>query len=198
MTEVTSSPSVGSTTSSFWDCRTKNLYYVDYFGSGSVLFRYDYATNRHFSASISGYTGSVSSLIPLSCALNQFLVTLGTCAAIIQWNGFSSTAKKLRELFCVEQNFPNHVITYSKADPKRRLYTGTAQFSYCDATIEPESSLYRYDRYRGVVKNFNGIRTSSGMDWNIRTRQFYFKDVCEPNLMEYQWNPLTGELSKKH
>lgn len=162
-----------------------------------MLFRYDYVANIHYSASIQGYTAGVSNLIPLNCALNQFIVTLGTCAAVIYWDGFSRTATKLREIFCVDQGFANHVITYAKVDPKRRLYVGSAQFSYCDPKIPPESSLYRYDRLQGVVKNFGGIRASSAMDWNIRTNQFYYKDVCQSSIMEYQWSPLNGELSKK-
>lgn len=153
-------------------------------------------TKLHYSATIQGYNAGVSTLIPLNCAPNQFLVTLGTCAAVVYWDGFSSTAIKLREIFCVDQGLSNHVITYSKADPKRRLYVGSAQFSYCDTKIPPESSLYRYDRLQGVVKIFGGIRTSAAMDWNLKTGQFYHKDVCQFNVMEYQWSPITGDLCK--
>lgn len=161
-----------------------------------MLFRYDYVTRLHFSASIQGYNGGVSNFIPLNCAPNQFLVTLGTCAAIVYWDGFSVSATKLREIYCVDQGFPRHVITYAKADPKRRLYTGTAQTSYCDTKVPPESALYKYDRIQGAVKLFGGIRASASMDWNIKTGQFYTKDVCQNNIMEYQWSPLTGDLSK--
>lgn len=153
-------------------------------------------TRTHYSASIQGYSGGVSNFMPLSCVANQFLAVLGTCTAIVYWDGFSSTAIKLRELFCVDQGLSNHIVTYAKADPKRRLYEGSAQTSYCDMKVPPESSLFRYDRLQGVVKIFGGIRASSAMDWNLKTNQFYHKDVCQNSLMEYQWSPLTGDLSK--
>ncbi len=198
MIPVSPSPIIGASASTFWDCRTKSVYYGDYFGSGAkpVLYRYDYVANRHFSASIVGYKGGVSNLIPMSCAPNQFVAILGTCAVAIYWDGFTGTAIRLRDIVCVDQGFPNHVVTYAKADPKRRLYEGTAQFSYCDTKVPAESSLYHYDRLQGAVKNFNNLRASSAMDWNIRTGQFYHKDVCQANIMEYQWSALTGELSK--
>lgn len=193
-----SSPTIGAGASTFWDCRLKSLYYGDYFGNADspVLFRYDTIANIHYSAKIQGYTGGVSTFIPMSCVINQFVVGLGTCIAVVYWDGFSATAIKLREIFCVDQSFSNHVITYSKADPKRRLYVGSAQFSYCDPKVPAESSLYRNDRLQGVVKNFGEIRASSSMDWDIRTNHFYHKDVCQFNIMQYHWSPLTGELSK--
>lgn len=197
MVSVPSSPLVGATASTFFDCRARSVYYGNYFGSGTspVLFRYDYVTKITFSASIQGYSGGVSNLIPMSCALNQFVTILGSCVTAVYWDGFSGTAIKLREIFCVDQSFANHVITYAKADPKRRLYVGSAQTSYCNTAVPPESSLYNY-RLLNVNKNFGGLRASGGMDWNIRTRQFYTKDACQNNLMEYQWNPLTGQLSE--
>lgn len=198
MIPISTSPIIGASASTFWDCVTKSVYYGDFFGSGTgpVLFRYDSVANIHYSARIQGYSGGVSNLIPMSCAPNQFVAILGTCAAAVYWDGFSATAIKLREIFCVDQSFTNHVITYARADPKRRMYSGTAQTTYCDSKVSPESSLYRYDRIRGVVKNFGGLRASSAMDWNILTGRFYHKDVCQYNIMEYQWSPLTGELSK--
>lgn len=198
MIPISSSPVIGASASTFYDCVAKSVYYGDYFGSGTgpVLFRYDMVANIHYSAKIQGYNGGVSNLIPMSCAPNQFVAILGSCAAAIYWDGFSATAIKLREIFCVDQTFTNHVVTYAKADPKRRLFSGTAQTSYCDSKVPPESSLYRYDRIQRVVRNFNGLRASAAMDWNTLTNRFYHKDVCQNNLMEYHWAPLTGELSK--
>lgn len=174
------------------------MYYGDYFGSATkpAIFRYDTIANIHYSANIQGYSGGVSNLIPLNCLINHFTVSLGTCQAVIYWDGVSTTAIKLREVFCVDQSYTDHVITYGKADPKRRLYVGTAQFSYCNATVPAQSSLYRYEWLFGAVSNYEGLRTAAGMGWNARTGKFYNKDVCSSSLMEYQWSPFTGELRK--
>ncbi|KAJ6643787.1 putative sugar lactone lactonase YvrE [Pseudolycoriella hygida] len=187
------SPTIGASSSTFWDCRTKSLYYSDYFGS--LLYRYDYVANIHYTATIVGNTLGISGLIPLNCAVNQYLVTIEDCVAVVYWDGFSSTAIKLREVVCVGQGIADQVITYSKADPTRRLFTGTAGINYCNVAFPAESSLFRFDRIQGLVKNFNGMRTSGAMDWNIATGQFYHKDICDLTLMEYQWSPINGALS---
>lgn len=160
-----------------------------------MLFRFDYVNRRHYSANILGSTGGISNLIPLNCARNQFLALIGPCAIVIYWDGFSGIAIKLRDVYCVEPVSTNQIISYAKVDPKRRVYTGTVHITYC-AKMPPASSIYRYDKIQGVVQTVAGIGASGGMDWNIRTKQFYHIDVCQNTITEYQWSFLTGALSK--
>ncbi|KAJ6636275.1 putative sugar lactone lactonase YvrE [Pseudolycoriella hygida] len=186
-------PLVGDSVSTFWDCKTKNLYYSDYFGFGDspVLFRYDFVRNVHFAARIQGYSsGQVGNLIPLNCAINQFLVSLGSCVAVVYWDGFSTTAIKLRERSCVDQG---RIVTFAKVDPRQRLFVGSGEHTYC---VAPEGSwLYRFAPLQGLVKSLSGVGVSGGMDWNVLTNQFYHRDVCQSSITEYQWSPLSGSLS---
>lgn len=141
--------------------------------------------------------GAASFCIPIKGTRDLFVVGLKYCACIVRWNGRSSNAFKINDLFCVDvqPDFKNHTINFGRTDPTGRLYVSTFKNTYCNESFPSDCSLYSYDKSGDVQQQIGGIRVSAGMAWNKNNHNFYHINVCEKSLKKYNWN--TGELLGK-
>lgn len=181
-----------------WDQKTQSLYYCDIFATNtSTIFRYDYKEGKIYAAMIENEQ-MASFIVPIKCCSDQFAVGVGRGTKIIRWDGKSSKATVIRDVFQVEQDLKyakNHMDTV-KADSAGRLYGGTFRAEICSSSNSPNASFYRYTKQKGVKRLIRDIKLSAGMAWNDKLRKFYHIDSCKFILEEYDWNPKTGKICK--
>lgn len=188
---------IGFAGSPFWDAERNSIYYVD--SNPSVaspqLFRFDVDKNEFYSANIKNEESlSPSFCFPIEGAKDLFLVGLGPCAYIINWNGYSSEAYKTETVACVEKEFGNHAINFAKNDPTGRVYFGTSTNTSCDPSKPFNCALYSLDECQGLRKRVSGLKVSDGMAWSLEGNYFYHIESCFYNIREFYWDPHSGVL----
>lgn len=183
-----------------WDWQTKSLYYVDIHDNGdynSSLLRYDYLENRVYSASVDG-ARTLLFLLPIACTKDQFLVGIDKTAVIVKWDGKSPKATVLRPLFEVDCGTSDVLFNDVKTDERGRFYGGTkvvVEGKPCVSGGEPIASFYSYEKGKCLKKLFGNVTISNGLTWVRTTKKFYYIDSCTYNIMEFDYDRKTGDLS---
>lgn len=109
-----------------WDEKTQSLYYVDIYGKGESILRYDYKENKVYSATIDGEQ-VVSFIIPVANTTDQYAVGIRKRVGIVEWDGVSPKAKLGPIAFEVDED-DNNRFNDAKADPMGRFYGINLQF----------------------------------------------------------------------
>lgn len=104
-----------------------NLYFVDILES--LIFRYDYNADKCYKASIEGEIGTkIGFIVPVDHRSDEFIVGLGPRLVLIQWDGVSALAKRIKVLVEVDQEVKVTRFNDGKVDPRGRIYAGTIFF----------------------------------------------------------------------
>lgn len=103
-----------------WDDKTQSLYYVDIYGKGESILRYDYKENKVYSAKVDGEE-VVSFIIPVANTIDQYAVGIRKRVGIVEWDGVSPKAKLGPIAFEVDED-DNNRFNDAKADPMGRFY----------------------------------------------------------------------------
>lgn len=177
-----------------WDDYTRSLYYIDINGIDSSLLRYDYDENRVYRATVDG-APSLLFLLPIKCTENQFLVGMDRKAVIVKWDGRSPKAVKIRTLFEVDCGTSN-VLNDVKIDLFGRFYGGTKSVESCDTNAPPTGAFYEFEEGKCAKKLFGNVFISNGLTWVRKTGKFYYVDSCAYDIIEFDYNPVTGDLCK--
>lgn len=175
-----------------WDLKTLSLYFIDFYAKGDkpAIFRHDYRTGIVYSAQIIGQE-SPSFIKPVDGCNGEFLVGLGGYVMVIQWDGVSGTAQPLRILFTVPQVHMN----FALIDPKGRLFAGTLDNRlFC--AVAANNTMYRFSKRKGLTPIFDTIRTTNGLVINKEQNKFYHADGCLNAIVEFDYDPKTGDLCK--
>lgn len=174
--------------------KRKSLYYIDIDDYNSSLLRYDYNENRVYRATVDN-APTLLFLLPIEYTNDQFLVGIDRKAVIVQWNGRSSKATRIRTLFEVDCGTSN-VFNDIKTDNYGRFYGGTKSVPSCDTNIKPTGAFYSYERGKCLKKLFGNVAISNGLTWNKKTNKFYYVDSCTYDLKEFDYNPINGIICK--
>lgn len=153
------------------------------------------AENRFYSASIDGNI-STTFIIPTKKYRNQFAISDKLSVRMIKWDGKASSAKIVRDAFTIETRpeFASNNYNIAKASPKHHFYGGTYGANLCANSAN--AAVYRYTKCLGVKRLVDNLIVTSGMDWNMKEKKFYFIDTCNFLIREYDWNPKTEEICK--
>lgn len=111
---------IGIMDSPHYDCKTRNLYFVDLFGQ--YIFRYSEKLNQFYYASIPGVI-TPSFFIPTRSKPGVFVMGENNTVYIVQWDGYSKNATIIGNLTTVEQG-TNHHTNNAIAGPRGALYFG--------------------------------------------------------------------------
>lgn len=58
-----------------------------------------------------------------------------------------------------------------------------------------EASLYRFtSEHLHGVQVLNNVAIGNGLTWNEVTRKFFYIDTCAANVVQFDYNELTGQL----
>lgn len=126
---------------------------------------------------------------------NLFVVGVGSQVVTIEWNGKSTRAKVVRQLFTMDANIPSSRTGMARASPKGRFFGGTYYYPM-DCTKPTVLSYYRYDTSKGLVRLFGDLGSTGGIAFNVEARKMYHLTYCRLLLTEYDWDPDTGDICK--
>lgn len=191
-------PETSLSVSVIWDECTQSIYYIDFFGIGTQpsIFRYDNEEDRTYSANIDGY-GPPSFILPVSQECNKhknlFLVGIGHFTRIIEWDGKSSVAHVVNELFGVEQNDPLSIFGVARQSVHGRFYGGTFHVNFCSAPAN--SSVYTYTKEKGVQRLFGDLQTTTGFAFDDKSKHFYHIDACRALITGFHTDS-NGDICK--
>lgn len=180
-----------------WDVERQCLYYIDIYGTSQSVSRYDYNEDKTYNAKIPGYP-VVSFIIPVDKTNDQFLVGVGKKLLIIQWDGKSSEAKAVNVVGEVESDMPENRFNDAKCDPTGRFYGGTMRIEINTDIFEKRlGTFYRFTKQEQFVPLKRSIGISNGLTWNEKTNKFYYIDSCDLDVKEFDYDPVTGNLSNE-
>ncbi|XP_031636598.1 regucalcin-like [Contarinia nasturtii] len=188
------SPQCGNSKNPHWDQNTRSLYYVDVVASKSYLLRYDYDENRVYQATIDNATTLVF-MLPIEGAPNHFLVGIDLKAVTVFWDGRSPKAVvNSTSVFEIDED-SSHRINVVKTDRFGRFYGGSSTMKSCATVTVETAAFYKYTKSTGLIKNFGDVLRSNGLTWNRSSNKFYYADSCDYNVVEFDWDPDTGNLT---
>ncbi|XP_067634406.1 regucalcin-like [Eurosta solidaginis] len=177
-----------------WDIKTQSLYFVDI--DLAKLLRYDYKTNKTYSAVLQGEKFA-SFIIPIKGKKDKFVVGCDRRVVIVKWDGISPIAKVVYTAHEVEFGNEYHMNRFNdaKADKKGRLVAGTMWNDQSDLFTYRKGSLYSFQKKKKAKSIVPYAGISNGMTWNDKTKKFYFVDSANYNVTEFNYNYKTGTLN---
>lgn len=195
---ITSIPTFKLLEGPHWDVASQSLYFVDILEG--LIFRYDYSADTCYQASIEGETDSkIGFIVPVEGRRDQFVIGCGPRLLLIQWDGKSTTAKRVKALVEVDQDVAVTRFNDGKCDPKGRIYAGTMMSEeHGDVFSARKGTFYRYNASTGTATSLKkNICIANGLAWNEKTNKFYYIDSGDYEIKEYDYAPTTGDLTNQ-
>ncbi len=163
---------------SFWDARTKLLYWVDI--EGPMLYAYDPATGENRSRRMDGRPGTV---VPRA----SDGVVVAVERSVLLLDGIDATPVTL----CTFSPEPErNRLNDGKCDPAGRLWVGTMS-----STRDPNGTLYCVETdgtYRSAV---TGVTVSNGIVWTADERTMYYVDTPTMRVQAFDYDKDDGTIS---
>jgi sugar lactone lactonase YvrE len=183
MTDITAEPVPGTKADlgegPLWDAANRQLYYVDIIAGDIHIFDPAKGTDR--TINVGQPVGVVA------------LRKNGGLVAGLH-HGFAFVDQKTGRAELIhhpEQGVETNRFNDGKVDPAGRFWAGTMPFDGKDAV----GALYRMDADRTVRKMIPNVTISNGLDWSADGRTFYFIDSRQHNIVAYDMNPESGDIT---
>lgn len=178
--------------------KSGNLYFCDILES--VIFRYDYNTDKCYKASVEGEPSTkIGFIVPVEGKSDQFVIGLGPRLVLIQWDGVSALAKRVKVLTEVDQDVKVTRFNDGKVDPHGRIFSGTMMSEENgDIFTARKGTFYRFVSRTGkCVPLKSKICISNGLAWDETRKRFYYIDSADYEVKEYDYNAATGDISNE-
>lgn len=122
------------------------------------------------------------------------LTERGTLIAALQ-NGLYEIDEQKTATFLVdpESHLPDNRFNDGKCDPKGRFWAGTMHVPETEVT----GSLYMYDTQGTVTSKITDIGCSNGLAWNSAQDTMYFIDSPTREVVAYDYDAETGQISNR-
>ena len=138
----------------------------------------------------------VYSIIPVHQMIGSLAVcTNGDFIASLQ-NGFAFISRsegKVQIIADPESALPNNRFNDGKCDPAGRFWAGTMSIS----EMPHQGNVYVLDRDLGISKRIEKVSISNGLAWSLDHKTFYYIDTPSFEVVGYDYNLITGEISNK-
>ena len=164
-----------------WDAANNSILWIDIVGSAIHLF--DLKSNSFRSISTPSMIGSFA-----LCTDGQFIATLQ--------NGFhfiDRTTGVVRPLSDPEAALPDNRFNDGKTDPAGRFWAGSMSLSGEKGT----GNLYMVNEQLQVKKMVENVSISNGLCWSLDQRFFYYIDTPTMEVVRFDYDNATGEISNK-
>ncbi|XP_034287290.1 regucalcin [Pantherophis guttatus] len=172
--------------SPLWEEKENSLHYVDI--TGQKVCRWNYLTKEVQSISVDAPV----SIISLRKS-GGYIITQGTQFAALDWK-----KKSVTTITDVENEKPNNRFNDGKVDPAGRLVAGTMSQEIRPAVVERhQGSLYTLFSDHSVVKHFDKVDISNGLDWSLDHRTFFYIDSLSYHVDAFDYDLQTGELCNR-
>ncbi|XP_053240063.1 regucalcin-like [Podarcis raffonei] len=169
-----------------WEEKESSLLFVDI--TDKKVYRWNSLTKELHSVSVGA---------PVSCVClrksGDYMITLGTQFAALNWKNKSVTTIKH-----VDLDKSNNRFNDGKVDPAGRLFAGTMGEEIRPAVLErQQGSLYTLLPDHSVVKHFDKVDISNGLDWSLDHKTFYYIDSLSYSVDAFDYDLQTGKLSNR-
>ncbi len=164
-----------------WDFRRKVICWVDILNG--EIHQYSPATKKHHVISIGLMIGAA-----VLCTDGNFLTALSL--------GFAFVNRENEVVSMIanpESDITGNRFNDGKVGPDGRFWAGTMSH-----TDEPEKgSLYVFDTDHSVTKKISKVSISNGMAWSLDNRTWYYIDTPTYEVVAYDFDLVSGDISGK-
>lgn len=173
----------------FWDDDTNSLYYIDLFGK--AFYRYSYDEDKVYKLVVD--SASYATFIqPIEGHRNRFLIGINGTASVFNWDGHSSEAAKVKDVFSIA---PNTNFNSFTVGPNNDFIAGGFGGVFCGS--EANISLYQYDAATGELCSGEAhYKSITGLALNEKENTLYNLDACTQTIKALDYNPQNGDLCK--
>ena len=164
-----------------WDAANHTILWVDIMGC--AIHALDMKSNSFLSISTPSMIGSFA------------LCTDGNILAAMQ-DGFifiDRITGAVSPLSDPEAAFPDNRFNDGKTDPAGRFWAGSMSLSGEKGT----GNLYMVDQQLNVKKQIENVSISNGLCWSLDQRFFYYIDTPTMEVVCYDYDNQTGEITNK-
>ncbi|XP_040281090.1 regucalcin-like [Bufo bufo] len=168
-----------------WDDREGILVYVDIIGE--KICRWNPCTKKIQTVSLEEPVGCV--------ALRKsggYVFTPGTTFAALNWEDQSVT-----RFAQIDEDKPNNRLNDGKVDPEGRFVAGTMSQDRPPPFKRNQGSLFTLYADHSVVKHFDMVDISNGLDWSLDHKTMYYNDSLSYTVDALDYDVKTGKTSNR-
>ncbi|XP_066562165.1 regucalcin [Amia ocellicauda] len=169
-----------------WEEKEGTLLYVDI--SGRKVCRWNPDTKQVQSVATDDFVGCV---VPRQSG--GYVIGVGCRFAAVDWDQQTITT-----LAHVDKDKPNNRFNDGKVDPKGRFFAGTMSLEVRPTVVERnQGSLFMLNPDHSVVRHFDQVDISNGMDWSLDHKTFYYIDSLSFKVDAFDYDKETGSISNR-
>nr|XP_033804619.1 regucalcin isoform X2 [Geotrypetes seraphini]XP_033804620.1 regucalcin isoform X2 [Geotrypetes seraphini]XP_033804621.1 regucalcin isoform X2 [Geotrypetes seraphini]XP_033804622.1 regucalcin isoform X2 [Geotrypetes seraphini] len=172
--------------SPLWEEKEGTLVFVDI--TGQKVCRWNPASNHLQTVSVEAPVGSVALRNS-----GSYVVALGNKFGILKWEDQSVTT-----IAHVDEDKLNNRFNDGKVDPGGRFFAGTMAQELRPAVVERnQGSLFMLLADHSVVKHFDQIDISNGLDWSLDHKTFFYIDSLSYAVDAFDYDVTTASISNR-
>lgn len=169
-----------------WEEKEGTLLFVDI--SGQKIHRWNSTTNQKETVATEKFVG---------CAVPRrsggYLIGEGRSFGALDWE-----SKSISTIAVIDEDKPNNRFNDGKVDPAGRLFAGTMAMEERPTVLElKQGSLFSLNKDHIVVKHFNQVDISNGLDWSLDHKTFYYIDSLTYTVEAFNYDINTGSISNR-
>uniref|UniRef100_A0A8C7KPK2 Regucalcin n=1 Tax=Oncorhynchus kisutch TaxID=8019 RepID=A0A8C7KPK2_ONCKI len=169
-----------------WEEKEGTLLFVDI--SGQKIHRWNPATNQKETVATEKFVG---------CAVPRrsggYVIGEGRSFGALDWE-----SKSISTIAVIDEDKPNNRFNDGKVDPAGRLFAGTMAIEERPTVLElKQGSLFSLNKDHIVVKHFNQVDISNGLDWSLDHKTFYYIDSLTYTVEAFNYDINTGSISNR-
>uniref|UniRef100_A0ACB8FI30 Uncharacterized protein n=1 Tax=Sphaerodactylus townsendi TaxID=933632 RepID=A0ACB8FI30_9SAUR len=172
--------------SPLWEEKENSLLFVDI--KGKKVFRWNSLTKEVQSVPLDDLVGFVSLR---ECG--GYIIAQGTQFVALDWKN-----KSLTRINNVDWDKPNTRLNEGKVDPAGRLFAGTLGLEKRPAVVDKkQGSFYTLFPDHSVVKHFDCVDISNGLDWSLDHRTLFYIDSLLYSVDAFDYDLPTGDICNR-
>ncbi|XP_017892939.1 regucalcin-like [Ceratina calcarata] len=177
-----------------WDHVSQKLYFVDI--ENEKILRYDPATGVVNFAIVGN--GPVGFVIPVEGTRNKFVAGSSRDVVLVSWDGEKNVTKCMPQtLVTADSKSTETRWNDAKADASGRLWGGTMAIIK-DGVCPPNmGSFYSMDADLTLKTHVTPVTISNGLAWNSNNDTLYYIDSLTYQVVAFNYNAQTGDISNK-
>lgn len=169
-----------------WEEKHGSLLYVDI--TGEKVCRWNAATKQLKTVYVGAPIGSV---VPRKSG--GYVLAIGTRFAFLDWEKEAVT-----DIVTIDQDKTNNRFNDGKVDPAGRFFAGTMARQIRPAVVEKgQGSLYSLLADHSVVKHFDRVDISNGLDWSLDHKVMYYIDSLSYKVDALDYDLQSGKTSNR-
>lgn len=159
------------------------------------LVRYDAISEQLYEGKFTDPDIKFDFFLPTSECINCFVASAGRDVYIFNWDGYNSNATVIRKITTLPGIDGLTFANTAKTDPRNRLLIATWRFDRCNPIGDsPNGSVLLIQR-GNVETVLENAQYPSGLEWNILISKMFYIDICQLNIVSYDWSPTDGTVA---